>query len=61
MTIPIIPIIATILGVALLWWVVVTWITDAMILKVAQTIIVVFAVLWLIGILTGRGPEISFR
>ncbi len=61
MTIPIISIIIALILVALLWWVCEQLITDAMILKVARVVIVVLCVLYIVGLLTGSGPAISFR
>ena len=61
MTIPIIPIIVALILVALLWWVCEQLVTDAMILKVIRVVIVVLAVLYIVGLLSGAGPVITFR
>ncbi len=60
MAIPIIPIIVAIILVALLWWVATQFVTDPFILKVLRVVIVVLAVLWILGVLTGHGPNITF-
>jgi hypothetical protein len=61
MVIPIIPIIVAIILFALLWYVLTNFVTDPMILKVARVVLVVIVCLWLVGILTGAGPSLSFR
>jgi uncharacterized membrane protein YwzB len=61
MELPIISIIVTLILVALLWWAVTQFVTDPMILKVARVVMVVLVCLWLVGLLTGRGPTLSFR
>lgn len=61
MSIPIIPIVVTIIIVALLWWAMTQFVTDPMILKVARVVMVVLVCLWLIGLLTGQGPTLTFR
>lgn len=61
MNIPILSIVIALILVALLWWVCQQLITDAMILKVARVVIVVLCVLYIVGLLTGAGPSISFR
>jgi hypothetical protein len=45
---------------ALLWWVCSQLVTDAFILKIIRVIIVVLVVLWIVGLLSGHGPNISF-
>jgi len=61
MELPIISIVVTIIVIALLWWVLTQFVTDPMILKVARVVLVVLVCLWLLGLLTGRGPTLSFR
>ena len=61
MELPIISLTVLIVGIGLLLWVVHTWISDPMVVKIFITGIVVVGVLWLIGILTGHAPTISFR
>jgi uncharacterized membrane protein YwzB len=61
MELPIISIVVTIIIVALLWWVLTQFVTDPMILKVARVVLVVIVCLWLLGLLTGRGPMLTFR
>jgi hypothetical protein len=51
----------TLIILALLWWVVSQLVVDAFILKIARVVIVVLCVLWIIGVLTGAGPTITFR
>lgn len=61
MSIPIISIIVALILVALLWWACEQLITDGMILKVARVVIVVLCVLYIVSLLTGAGPAITFR
>lgn len=61
MVIPIVPIIVGLILLALLWWVAAQLVTDAMILKVIRVVIVVLCVLWLITLLTGGSPHVTFR
>ena len=61
MVIPVIPIIVAVLLLALLWWVTSQFVVDAFLLKVIRVVIVTVCVLWVISILTGSGPTISFR
>jgi hypothetical protein len=61
MTLPIISIIVALILVALLWWVCEQLITDPMILKIARVVIVVLCVLYIVSLLTGAGPSITFR
>lgn len=61
MNIPIVSIIILLILVALLWWVCEQLITDALILKVCRVVIVVLSVLYVVSLLTGAGPSITFR
>lgn len=61
MNIPIVSIIILLILVALLWWVCEQLITDAMILKVARVVIVTLSILYVVSLLTGAGPTITFR
>jgi len=61
MTIPIIPILVTVIIASLLLWGIEQLISDQQIRKVARVLIVVLCVLYIIGALTGIGPAISFR
>jgi len=61
MSIPILSIVVALILVALLWWVCTQLIIDAMLLKVAKVVLVVLCVLYLVGLITGHGPSISFR
>ncbi len=61
MVFPIIPILVTLILLALVWWVVTMLVTDPFILKVARVVMVVLVVLWIVGLLTGQGPSITFR
>ena len=61
MTIPIVSIMIALILVALLWWVCSQLITDAFLLKIVRVVIVVLCVLYIIGMLTGAGPSITFR
>lgn len=60
MSIPIIPILVALILLALVWWVATNLVTDAFILKVIRVVIVVLVVLWIVGLLTGKGPSITF-
>lgn len=61
MELPLISLVVLIVVIGFLFWVVQTWIEDAMLLKIFRTAIAVLGVLWLIGIMTGHAPTISFR
>lgn len=61
MNIPIVSIMVALILVALLWWVCTQLIIDAMILKVARVVIVVLCVLYIVSLLTGGGPSLTFR
>lgn len=61
MNIPIVSIIILLILVALLWWVCEQLVTDPMILKVCRVVIVVLSVLYVVSLLTGAGPQITFR
>ena len=61
MVIPVIPIIVAIILLALLWWVTAQFVIDAFLLKIIRVVIVTVCVLWIVGVLTGTGPSISFR
>jgi len=61
MSIPIIPILVVLILLALFWWVASNLVTDAFILKIIRVVMVVLVVLWIVGLLTGQGPSITFR
>ncbi len=61
MVIPVIPIIVAVILLALLWWVTSQFVVDAFLLKIIRVVIVTICVLWIVGVLTGTGPSISFR
>ncbi len=61
MVFPIVPILVALILLALLWWVFTMLVTDPFILKVARVVMVVLVVLWIVGLLTGQGPSITFR
>ncbi len=61
MSVPIIPILVALILLALVWWVASNLVTDAFILKIIRIVIVVLVVLWIVGLLTGQGPSITFR
>lgn len=61
MSIPIISIMVALILVALLWWVCTQLIIDALLLKIARVVIVVLCVLYIVSLLTGAGPSITFR
>jgi uncharacterized membrane protein YwzB len=61
MVIPVIPIIVAIIILALLWWVTSQFVVDAFLLKVARVVIVTICVLWIVSVLSGYGPSLSFR
>lgn len=60
MVIPIIPILVALILLALVWWVTSQLVTDPFILKIIRVVIVVLIVLWIVGLLSGAGPHISF-
>jgi len=61
MSIPIIPILIALILLALVWWVASNLVTDEFILKIIRVVIVVLVALWIVGLLTGQGPSITFR
>lgn len=61
MNIPIWSLVVALILVSLALWVNETLVTDAMIKKVIRVVIVVLFVLWIIGLLTGVGPTVTFR
>ncbi len=61
MNIPIVSIIVAVILVALLWWVCDQMIKDEMIRKVIRVVIVVLCVLYVVSLLTGGGPVLTFR
>lgn len=61
MELPIWSLVVALILVSLALWVNETLVTDAMIKKVIRVVIVVLFVLWIVGILTGVGPKITFR
>ncbi len=61
MSVPIIPILVALILLALVWWVASNLVTDAFILKIIRVVMVVLVVLWIVGLLTGQGPSITFR
>jgi len=61
MVIPIIPILVAIILLALLWWVASQLVTDPFLLKIIRVVVVVLCVLWIVGLLSGYGPTLSFK
>jgi hypothetical protein len=61
MVIPVIPIIVAIILLALLWYVASELISDAYLLKIIRVAAVVICVLFIVSILSGFGPNVSFR
>ncbi len=61
MTIPIIPILVALILLALFWWVATQLITDAFLLKIVRVVVVVLVVLWIVGLLSGYGPSVTFH
>jgi predicted PurR-regulated permease PerM len=61
MTIAIIPLVVAIIVLALLWYVVDRLVDDAKLKQILQVVIVVLCVLWIVGVLTGYGPVLTFR
>lgn len=61
MNIPIVSIMVTLIFVALIWWVISQLAIDAFIVKVVRVVIVVLCVLYLMALLTGNAPPISFN
>jgi len=61
MVIPIIPLLIAVILLALLWWVASQLVTDPFLLKIIRVVVVVLCVLWIVGILGGYGPTLSFR
>lgn len=61
MQIAIVPLVVAIILFALAWYVVERLIDDAKLKQIIQVVLVVVCVLWIVGILTGYGPSISFR
>jgi hypothetical protein len=59
--IPVIPIIVAIILLALLWYVASELISDAYLLKIIRVAAVVICVLFIVSILSGFGPNVSFR
>lgn len=61
MVIPIVPILIALILLALLWWVATQLVSDPMLLKIIRVVVVVLAVLWIVGLLSGYGPQVTFR
>ena len=61
MVIPIVPILIAVILLSLLWWVASQLVTDPFLLKIIRVVVVVLCVLWIVGILGGYGPTLSFR
>ncbi len=61
MVIPILSIVGVLILVAALWWAIIYLKLPEMITRVAVVVLVILAVVWLVGILTGSGPSVSFR
>ena len=63
MVIPIIPIIVALVLLALVWWITreLAGTIDPFLMKIIRIVLVVVVVLWIIGLLTGYGPGVSFR
>ena len=61
MVIPIIPLLIAVILLALLWWVASQLVTDPFLLKIIRVVVVTLVVLWIVGILGGYGPTLSFR
>lgn len=61
MDIPLWSIIVALVFAALILWANQTLVTDAMIQKVIRVLVVVVFVLYILGLVVGVGPRISFR
>jgi len=61
MQIPIWSLVVALILVSLALWVNETLCRDEMVKKVVRVVIVVMFVLWVVGLVTGVGPTISFR
>jgi hypothetical protein len=61
MVIPIIPLLSAVILLALCWWVASQLVTDPFLLKIIRVVVVVLCVLWIVGVLGGYGPTLSFR
>lgn len=61
MTFPIVSILVALILVALIWWVIDQLVTDDFIRKIARVCMVVLVVLYIVSLITGAGPGISFR
>ncbi len=61
MVFPIVSILVALILIALIWWVIDQLVTDEFIRKIARVVMVVLCVLFIVGLITGTGPSISFR
>jgi len=61
MVFPIVSILVALILIALIWWVIDQLVTDEFIRKIARVVMVVICILYIVGLITGTGPSISFR
>lgn len=61
MSFPVISILVALILIALIWWVIDQLVTDDFIRKIARVVMVVLCVLYILSLITGTGPAISFR
>jgi len=61
MVFPIVSILVALILIALIWWVIDQLVTDEFIKKIARVVMVVICILYIVGLITGTGPSISFR
>jgi len=61
MVFPIVSILVALILIALIWWVIDQLVTDEFIKKIARVVMVVLCVLYIVSLISGVGPTISFR
>ena len=61
MQFPIVSILVALILIALIWWVIDQLVTDDFIRKIARVVMVVLCVLYIVSLISGAGPAISFR